>query len=306
MNGFPRPLTGYVIGLSISESDESMERGFPLEQVNRVTLFVVGAMFGQGASLIFGHDWRDDGVMQAIHGFAQQMQSPLPLTPAEAVAAGQPLLRNLLPWPDKPRLPAQDLERLSSTLGVEQAGLPGELKSVENDALGAGPGSRIYRYLRARGLTYLRHRLNGVSSARVCLGGRTADYAGRYPGVIEEALLALRSRKPLYLAGFLGGATQQVANAIAEKKMPEDFCPLTEADDLYDKPPMKESDASTWNDRKIDRDAVWSEMRQVGRKQFAAMNGLTVEENEELFHTHVLDRVVELILTGVSQLRPKG
>ncbi len=115
MNGFPRPLTGYVIGLSISESDESMERGFPLEQVNRVTLFVVGAMFGQGASLIFGHDWRDDGVMQAIHGFAQQMQSPLPLTPAEAVAAGQPLLRNLLPWPDKPRLPAQDLARICGT-----------------------------------------------------------------------------------------------------------------------------------------------------------------------------------------------
>ena len=103
MNPISRPLAGCVVGLSISESDDSAKRGFPPWQVNRVTLQVVSALFGQGVGVMFGHDWREDGVMEAVHGFALQMQPPVPLSPQEATAADQPLLQNLLPWPDEPR-----------------------------------------------------------------------------------------------------------------------------------------------------------------------------------------------------------
>jgi hypothetical protein len=34
--------------------------------------------FRQGAGDIFGHDWGEDGVMEAVHSFARQMQPPLP------------------------------------------------------------------------------------------------------------------------------------------------------------------------------------------------------------------------------------
>src|SRR3989442_576262 len=104
MNGIQRPLVGTVVNLSISESEESTERGFPAWQVNRVTLQVVAALFGQGVGVILGHDWREDGVMEAVHGFARQMQPPVSISADEADAIGQPLLRNLLPWPDEPRL----------------------------------------------------------------------------------------------------------------------------------------------------------------------------------------------------------
>src|SRR5207248_6431114 len=116
-----------VINLSVSESDDSAQRGFPLWQVNRVTLQLVAALFGQGASVVFGHDRREDGVMEAVYGFARQVQPPMPLSPGNAAAEDQPLLRNLLPWPDKPLLQERDLEQLSSTLRVESAGLPKEL-----------------------------------------------------------------------------------------------------------------------------------------------------------------------------------
>ena len=76
-----RPLANYSVNLSISESDDSVKRGFPEWQVNRVTLQVTTSLFGQGASLVFGHDWREDGVMQAIHAFAMQIQPPVPLPP---------------------------------------------------------------------------------------------------------------------------------------------------------------------------------------------------------------------------------
>jgi hypothetical protein len=300
-----RPLAGCVVNLSISESDDSARQGFPSWQVNRVTLQLVAAFFGQGASVVFGHDWREDGVMEAVYGFARQVQSPIPLSPADSAAEAQPLLRNLLPWPDHPHLSEQHLEQLSSTLRVETAGLPPELRAFEGETRQvAGPNHARYEYIRARGLTFLRHRLNEICHVRLCLGGRRSSSQGRYPGVIEEALFAVRERKPLFLASLLGGATEQVVNAIEGKQITDDFCRPTALQDLYNEPPIRELDRTTRLDRVIDRTAVWTEFVDTGRQKLATANRLTIEENDELFHTPTIDRMIELVLTGLSRLRP--
>lgn len=303
MSSFHRALKGHVVNVSISESDDSARLGFPDWQVNRVTIQVVAALFGQGASIVFGHDWRRDGVMEAVHAFALQVQPPVPLSPEEAGMAGQPLLWNLLPWPDVPTLPAEDLERLRSTLRVEQAGLPEELRRFDREGERTIPDSPPFRYLRARGLTFLRHRLDKVSTARLCLGGRRAGSAGRYPGVIEEALFAVTSSKSLYVASMLGGAAAQIVDAIEGKPMPEDFCGGTAVADLYRNPPIQEFAFDSQSDRSLDSISVWRNFGRVGVSGIATANGLTVDENRELFHTPVLGRVVELVLTGLSRLK---
>jgi len=303
MNPISRPLAGCVVGLSISESDDSARRGFPPWQVNRVTLQVVSALFGQGVGVMFGHDWREDGVMEAVHGFALQMQPPVPLSPQEAAAADQPLLQNLLPWPDEPSLPIQDRERLASTLRIEKAGLPADLRQYETQAIELGQNAPLYRYLRARGLTHLRHCLDSQSDARLCIGGRTGGSAGRFPGVIEEALLAVESRKPLFLVGILGGATRQVIGAIGRERIPENFCQPTNVSAYFEKPPVVERDPGTARDRVADRRAVWSEFAELGLGGLSEINRLTTEENQELFNSPVLDRVIQLVLTGLSRLR---
>jgi hypothetical protein len=299
-----RPLAGCVVNLSISESDDSTERGFPYWQVNRVTLQLVAALFGQGASVVFGHDWREDGVMEAVYGFARQVQPPVPLSAANAAAEAQPLLRNLLPWPDKPVLPERDLEQLSSTLRVESVGLPPELQPFDAEARLAEPDNGLYRYIRARGLTFLRHRLNDACHVRLCLGGRRSGSDGRYPGVIEEAFLAVTDKKPLYLASILGGATEQVVDAIDGKQMREDFCRPTPLQGLYDAPPVRELDGATRDDRVIDRAVVWRQFAGTGREKLAESNGLKIEENDELLHTPVIDRAIELVLIGLSRRWP--
>ena len=299
-----RPLAGCVVNLSISESDDSSGRGFPVWQVNRLTLQVVAALFGQGASVVFGHDWREDGVMEAVYGFAREMQPPIPLSVADAKAEAEPMLHNLLPWPDTPYLPERDLERLSSTLRVEAAGLPTELHEFDRDGRAAAPQTALHRYLRARGLTFLRHRLNTACHARLCLGGRTSGSSGRYPGIIEEALLALQDNKPLYLAGFLGGATEQVVDAIEGKQIRDDFCPPNSIGFLYEQPPVK--DAGSPEDRTIDRLAVWNRFTGAGRDKLAETNRLTPDENDELLHTPVVDRVIELVLIGLSRMQARA
>ncbi len=298
-----RPLAGLVVNLSLSESDDSAKRGFPAWQVNRVMLQFVTALFGQGASIVFGHDWREDGVMEAVHGFALQMQPPVLLSPEAAAAELQPLLRNILPWPDSPRLSEEEREQLRSTLKVESAGLPEELQQFDNDAQTAGPNSPLYAYLRARGLTFLRHKLNDVCHVRLCVGGRRSGSQGRYPGIIEEALLAVQQNKPLFVASILGGASEQVVEAVEGREMQEDFCGPTPIQRLYQQPPVNETNVDTYADRVVDRTAVWREFAETGRRQLAERNGLTIEENDELLHTPVVERVIELVLIGLSCIR---
>ncbi len=304
MSPILRPLTGCVVNLSISESDDSVKRGFPGWQVNRTTLQIVAALFGQGASIVFGHDWRDDGVMEAVYGFARQVQPPIPLSQGDADAEAQPVLRNLLPWPSVARMSKEDQEQLTSTLRVETVGLPEELKTYDRDAEVAGFSSPLYTYIRARGLTFLRHRLTEVSHVRLCVGGAQSGAEGRYPGVVEEALLAVRNNKPLYLASFLGGATQQVVDAIEGNEMPDNFCRDTPLLGLYQQPPITRGVALRGEDSIIDRGATWREFAEIGRNRLAGTNGLTVEENDELFHSPVIERVVELVLIGLSRIWP--
>jgi hypothetical protein len=304
MSTATRPLAGLVVNLSISQSDDTLKHGYPAWQVNRVTLQFVAALFGQGASVIFGHDWREDGVMQTVHGFALQMQAPVPLTAEAAQAEGQPLMRNLLPWPDTPRLTQEEQEQLSTALKVETAGLPEQLRPFDAEVRAAGPADPRYAYLRARGLTYLRHRLTDLCHARVCLGGPRSGSQGRYPGLVEEALLAVQQNTPLYLASLLGGASEQIVAAVEGTGMPEDFCAPTRIAQLYEHPPINEANPDSAADRIIDRDAIWRAFSEMGRERIARNNGLSVEENNELLRTPVVERAIELVLAGLSRIRP--
>jgi hypothetical protein len=213
------------------------------------------------------------------------------------------LLWNLLPWPDKPRLSQRDLERLAATLRIEPAGLPKELIEYGDAALRKGHESALYQYLRARGLTHLRHRLTKISQARLCIGGRKSGSEGRYPGVIEEALLSLEHRKPLYLAGVLGGAAHQLIQALMNKPMPDDFCEPTKVHRYYLDPPIPEQVSKTKTDRIVKREDVWETFRYHGIDGLAKNNRLSREENLRLFQTTVLDEVIETVLIGLSRVQ---
>jgi hypothetical protein len=240
--------------------------------------------------------------MEAVHGFAQQMQPPVPLSVKQAQTAGQPLLINLVPWPDAPRLSEVERERLASTLRVEAVGLPDDVASFEVTARN-DPNGSLYQYLRARALTYLRQCLNALCDARLCLGGRTSGFAGRYPGIIEEAFLAVQNEIPLYLAGSMGGAARQVISAFTGEELPNNFCIPNETYRLYKTPPVAERHTNSNSDHVADRRAVWSAFQSAGIQTLAKTNRLTHEENEELFYTPSLDRIAQLTLIGVSRLR---
>ena len=63
---------------------------------------------------------------------------------------------------------------------------------------------------RARGYTAMREQMNADIQARVLLGGRIEGTTGPWPGLVEEAWLALKAQKAVFLLGGFGGATRDV------------------------------------------------------------------------------------------------
>jgi hypothetical protein len=230
--------------------------------------------------------------MQAIYGYARQTRGP--------VSSDGPLLWNLLSWPDTPSLSPRLLDEVRPILHVEDVGLPPGLESAGNRAMAEGAESRLGRYCRARGLTWMRRRLSRLSHARICIGGRTAGFTGRYPGVAEEALLAIEEGRPLYLVGLLGGAAERVIDAMNGKAVPNlPTDPILS--ELYADPPIEDSIADE-RDRSYEPERLWMAFREVGHRP-PQVNGLSPEGNAELARTGSIDRVIHLLLGGLAQVQ---
>ncbi|GLK62808.1 MULTISPECIES: hypothetical protein [Paracoccus] len=67
---------------------------------------------------------------------------------------------------------------------------------------------------RATALTSLRQYMTGNTNARIVVGGKRAGFEGKMPGIVEEVLLSLERRQPVYLSGGFGGVTLDIIRTL--------------------------------------------------------------------------------------------
>ena len=324
-----RPLTGLRVGISIAESDDLAARGFSEAGMNRLTVHFTRVLLDQGATLAFGHDWRQMGIMDAVCRAAlASFNFPGEKDPS-------PSILNLVPWPDETAVGSDVLDRLNGILKVRGAGLPVDPEEVRRrmpappvaDKVAAEKVAKdnLQRYLRSRGLTHLRRQLTDVSQARICLGGKESKFSGRYPGILEEALFALEDEQPLYLAGFLGGAAASVGRAVLYgEPMPRDFGQGVlrkpesggfSLDQLYEQLVPDDSTAASTvygtvpaplRDEVLDLERAWNLASELGAERLASGNGLSKEDNRRLLETKLEDEALHLVLTGLRAVRERS
>jgi|GEM_PF-4136723 len=85
---------------------------------------------------------------------------------------------------------------------------------------------------RQKNLTTLRKVSASASDARIVFGGKTSGYSGDYPGIIEEAYIALRhnpTATPLYVIGAFGGAAEILAKWLRGDEHKLENCDKMEA-----------------------------------------------------------------------------
>jgi hypothetical protein len=135
-----------------------------------------------------------------------------------------------------------------------------------------------------RGLTSLRRTMASQVRGRILLGGKKAGYQGDMPGVLEEAILALEQRQPLYLAGGFGGVTLDIIGAL-------------DVDDITWLPPA----ADVAPDSGLV--AGLSALKTLAQNGNGAVdNGLRPDENERLARTYRPSEIATLIGLGLGRL----
>ena len=220
--------------------------------------------------VVFGHDWREDGVMRAIAEFAIRVtksarkleQTSESLDSGQAENSEKLRMINVVPTGQNPLSKAAlDAQRESD--GILKVLTVNEAIERFEDKEYAKPASQnLQKKLEERPaeeLTTLRRCITALLNpgCRVCLGGKTSGYKGKEPGIIEEARLALELDKPLYLLGGFGGATRRLGE-----------------DDQYE-----------------------------CMRYWEVSNGLSNGEKRELFETTDIERSLRLISIGIENLR---
>ncbi|MEM7360779.1 MAG: TIR domain-containing protein [Pseudomonadota bacterium] len=294
------------INISISEYDEDLlERGFSQNEMNGFVVQMAEAMIANEATVTFGHDWREDGVMPPIYRFAEQHQD---VVLSEQDRRG--LVENYSFWGNKPALNLHEREILKGVIDIIDCDRPedpylDELNSP-NDA-----AQELKAYAFARSLTQMRKQMTKNCDARICLGGRDSGTKGRCPGVVEEALMSCLADQPLYLSGLLGGVTNQIINALENKKaqfkftLPKEIHPYY-LEEEYTRP-LGESPQVNYQDYLgyegfISMDEIIQIFNNYGIERLSKRNGLSKAENRRLFHAATLDEVVSWILTGLARI----
>ena len=119
-------------------------------------------------------------------------------------------------------------------------------------------------------LTDLRTEINNKCNARIVIGGKTKNYSGTMPGIIEEALIALNMNKPLFVLGAYGGAAKLIADSILGCNIDNDYREILK--------PFRDKGISCLN------------------------NGLSDEDNSKLLHSDDAVECVSLIIKGLNNL----
>ncbi|SCX26121.1 hypothetical protein DSM25558_3935 [Agrobacterium sp. DSM 25558] len=220
------------IQLSLSVPPDHLKLAIPARELDRAMLTVCMTLVRAGATVVYGGDLRPDGFTFKIFRH---------LASAYADQDTVPFIHVL----NQPSLSKLSYETLAQALrerrGTCQTYLPSEGKMIpirlgdDEIVVGSRTGSTLIRDSNAFDTWSSRLKTKTISDAStdareaiaefvhasVLIGGKMGIeeidgdlYVGKMPGIIEEALMMLKSNKPVIPLGAYGGATRDLAVAL--------------------------------------------------------------------------------------------
>ncbi|MGY0711703.1 TIR domain-containing protein [Azospirillum argentinense] len=288
-NGAQSVLSPLSIGLSVSEAETWSDLGLIAEHQEDFLVSMARQLILLGGRLLWGGDLRRNGIGERLEALVRAYH--------HADRAPQDHIANYLAWPIHRRIPAAELQERRAIADV--VCLPRPALDAEDDAA-----------LDALCYSALRRRMAGDSHARIILGGKLRGYAGRYPGVAEEALETIKRGVPLYVIGGFGGAARAVFDAIAQPEPRnalrtawDERCKdrsIREVHARYDLLAARMDDGL--RDLSVDHDGVLTCFAELGVAGLSARNKLTLAENKRLALCQDIHEITALLVKGLAGL----
>jgi len=275
----PDALAEVHLGVSVSDSPDLHRLGMVEAHLRLALGEVARAMLVAGAGLVYGGHLDPSGYTSFLQDELWRYSR-----------RDHPLLV-CLPWPVHRSVKLTELRRAEDELG-----LCGHIVYLDaagqaiDPATGRGeePVPVEDPIVASSSLTRLREFMTSRTHARLLLGGRRSGFAGRMPGVLEEALLALEAKQPLFLAGGFGGVAADASVALGLSPAAW-LPPLAEAPDDQVSGALEElTDAA----------------RRTGWR--SDQNGLDDDENARLAASHRPSDVASLVALGLGRLHARA
>lgn len=295
-------LDGQRIGISISNPDDDELKGYGVCVHRLVELLQTVSMqlMLRGATLIYGGDLRKKDEC----GFTEYLLDEACFL-REYFQEKIRKVENHLAWPLS--LGREDLWRWKTEYRSVIEPIPYEISKQIPTSWGLDPATflvpREPKDFAAWSicLTEMRETSIAKSDVRICAGGRTHGYKGMMPGVLEEILIAVRTKVPLLLIGGFGGIVGSVARLLMDGEVAE--C-LTYEWQVRNTNRYKDTlKILAGLDVSVNYEEIISEIRHITIEELASRVNLSVDEYKQLMQTPFVDDVVMKVIQVMKGLK---
>jgi hypothetical protein len=289
------PLVGTVVAISVSESPDLQSLGLSKQHLRDALQEFARHVLANGGIVAYGSKLKKGGFAEDLMDLAQ----------TDRLAGSEPRKRviDYVSWPIHLQNDADTWAKQTAHYRPEvifkKTGKPDDIQMDASTYF--APSTVEQRYAWARGLTLMREEMDSAPElrARVVMGGRVDGFIGKYPGVLEEAVITLQHGEALYLCGGFGGCTQQIIRALKG----EAALALTKA---FQEQDSQYAELIAYYGKKglepIDYPRV---CEYLAKKGVAGLNnGLSDADNEILFNTPFTTQMIYLVLKGLANLPP--
>ena len=284
------------IGISISDnpSGSYLTHHLHTDHLKRLSQDLARHLLAREGTIIYGGDLRKDGFTQFILDEAIALKTRLNTDNIH--------VENHLAWP----LYISDPEIIAWRAKYNQV-----IKTIEHDIpadIARGVDSKKFlapngvesKYVWSRCLSEMREKSIETCHARICAGGKLSGYNGKMPGVLEEIIISMAKKKPIYLLGAFGGVVGEVCKAIFNKSITD---PLTEQwqiahnDGYFDLQKRAEIEGEN-----ADYKGIKIKLENLTVGDIANSSGLSSDDYHRLIKSPFVDECVYLIIKGLKNL----
>lgn len=286
---------GKNVAISISDSPEIENLGFSSAHQKNLITEITRFLIIHGSNLVYGGDLRKNGYTRLFSNLVHQYR------PSKEV--GKLFFKNYFSFPIHLELTKSD------TLEFKKNGvLPVIVDPPENLDINKSmpyvPVGNDNLFIWAESLTKMRQEMQNDTDARIFTGGRMSNSKGKYPGLLEEAILALENNIPVYFMGIFGGITSRIIEGLNGKKSKELTIEWQSSQNENYKEFVSHYNSKKSED-KIDYKLTRDFLNNYTLERLSKNNGLSIEENERLFSTVHTSEIIFLIMKGLHKTLSK-
>lgn len=278
------------IGISISESSDLAEKGFGIAHLKDVLIEIARYILAHGGALVYGGDMRRGGFTELLLEllFYYKTNDDLP-TNARFL--------NYLSWPLSINVSREVEAKYVQNVTFKKIAPPNSL-GIKADETYLAPDSVENRYIWSECLTAMRFEMDKTCDARIFIGGRNKNFQGKYPGTLEELMIAISNGKPIFLIGAMGGVVNDILKAL------DGVGSATVSTAFHSEDKSYQAFYEYFNDKKpsekISYESCFDKLKTFGFAGLSITNGLTIEENKRLAVTPHITEMIYLVLKGLT------